>query len=471
MRTNIRLTLAAAALALTTAVFAQRSNSSYFTEGNTMRHTLNPAFGGEYNYVSIPVLGNMNLTSHGNFGLENVFFTNSAGKLATYLHPDIQWSDVEKGLKQNNKIREDIGIQILGGGFKAWGGYNTVALNARTFVGLNVPYELFDMTKNLQNQNYSVGNLDARAQAWAELAFGHSRNIDDHWRVGGKLKILFGSGQFDAALKDLQLNIADPGHWTASGNATVEANLKNWAWKTEVKEYEGRKTANNQPATYETVTGVDDNYSFSPINGAGMAFDLGAEYDFKEIVPGLKLSLAFLDLGFIRWKNNVVAQNNGTPFDFYGFSNVQVNDGPGVAFEDQKNQMVDDLTDLYRLNDMGNLGGKTKGLGATMNFGAEYALPQYKPLRFGFLSSTRIQGAYSWNEERFSANVAPLKWLDGGINFGIGSFGADFGWIINFHPKGFNFFIAMDHIMGKCSKQMIPLSSQAQLSLGMSVTW
>ncbi|MCR5819514.1 MAG: DUF5723 family protein [Bacteroidaceae bacterium] len=470
MRTNIRLTLAVAALALTTAAFAQRSNSSYFTEGNAMRHNLNPAFDGEYNYVSIPALGNVNIGMKGNFGIENVLFTNNAGKLSTYLHPDIQWSDIESGLKANNKIRTDINMQILGAGFKAWGGYNTVGLNVRSFIGANVPLEIFEMTKNLQNQNYSISNLNMRAQAWAELAFGHSRSINN-WRVGGKFKLLFGSAQLDASLKDLQLNIADPGHWSASGEATIEANLKNWAWETETKEYEGRKNAAQQPATYETVTDVSEDYSFSPMNGMGIAFDLGAEYDFKDVAPGLKLSFALLDLGFIKWSNNVVAKNNGTPFDFYGFSNVQVNDGPGTSLEDQTNQLLDDFTDLFHMKDLGDEGGKAKGLGATMNFGAEYALPQYKPLRFGFLSTTRIQGKYTWNEERFSANISPLKWLEGNINFGVGSFGADFGWMLNIHPKGYNFFIAMDHILGKTSKQLIPLSSQAQLSMGMSVTW
>lgn len=41
----------------------------------------------------------------------------------------------------------------------------------------------------------------------------------------------------------------------------------------------------------------------------------------------------------------------------------------------------------------------------------------------------------------------------------------------NAHPKGFNFFIGMDHILGKTSKEFIPLSSNASLNLGMNVTF
>ena len=43
--------------------------------------------------------------------------------------------------------------------------------------------------------------------------------------------------------------------------------------------------------------------------------------------------------------------------------------------------------------------------------------------------------------------------------------------MLNIHPKGYNFFIGMDHILGKVSKEFIPLSSNVSVSLGMSVAW
>ena len=87
------------------------------------------------------------------------------------------------------------------------------------------------------------------------------------------------------------------------------------------------------------------------------------------------------------------------------------------------------------------------------------------------MSSTRINGAYSWTEGRISANWTPLSWLDGGVNFAVNSFTTSMGWVLNIHPKGYNFYIGMDHILGKTSKEYIPLSSNASLSVGMSVAW
>jgi hypothetical protein len=36
------------------------------------------------------------------------------------------------------------------------------------------------------------------------------------------------------------------------------------------------------------------------------------------------------------------------------------------------------------------------------------------------------------------------------------------------HPKGFNMFIGMDHTLGKLAKQGIPLSSNAEFSMGIN---
>ena len=45
------------------------------------------------------------------------------------------------------------------------------------------------------------------------------------------------------------------------------------------------------------------------------------------------------------------------------------------------------------------------------------------------------------------------------------------GWIVNFHPKGMNLFVGMDHLLGKQSKEGIPLSSNASINVGFNVAW
>lgn len=76
-------------------VVAQGLNSAYFTDEYKFRHDMNPAFGNEQNYVSIPVIGSMNVNMRGNFGYQDVIMENpmypagSDKKMTTFMNPYI----------------------------------------------------------------------------------------------------------------------------------------------------------------------------------------------------------------------------------------------------------------------------------------------------------------------------------------------------------------------------------------------
>ncbi|MBQ5380276.1 MAG: hypothetical protein IIU60_02550, partial [Paraprevotella sp.] len=98
-----------------------------------------------------------------------------------------------------------------------------------------------------------------------------------------------------------------------------------------------------------------------------------------------------------------------------------------------------------------------------------YTLPMYKGLRFGFLSSTYINGAYSWSEGRFSANIVPCKWFDASVNYSISSFGSSLGWLISLHPKGFGLYIGSDYQFFKVTPQFVPVNHvNANINLGIT---
>lgn len=129
---------------------AQTINSAYFTEDYKFRHMLNPAFGNEQNYVSIPALGNISVNTHGNFGYQDVIMSNpmypslSSKKMTTFMNPYISAEDALSGFSTgNNRITGDVSLTILSAGFKAFGGYNTIEINSRTTTGVSLPYELF----------------------------------------------------------------------------------------------------------------------------------------------------------------------------------------------------------------------------------------------------------------------------------------------------------------------------------------
>lgn len=448
---------------------AQQLNSAYFTNDYKFRHTMNPAYGNEQNYVSMPGFGNVNVSLMGNFGYEDVIFDNpmfpstSKDRLTTFMNPYISTPDALKGFNSgDNKILGDVSITVLSAGFKGFGGYNTIELNARTSFGMSLPYELFEFAKNTGNRTYNIGNISANGQAFAELAFGHSRKINEKLRVGAKVKLLFGAGRGDVNIDNMKADLAADDKWTVSGHAKSEVSVKGFTYKTEEKEYkeEGR-------GTYQYVNDVD--VDGAGLGGFGLAFDLGGVY---KINNDFTVSAALLDLGFIKWSNNMVAVNGGEEFVFNGFHDVAVNeDRGGSTMSMQGDKYSDQLADFANLQDKGDEGGRTTGIGATLNLGCEYTLPVYRKITFGVLSSTRFRGDYSWTEARVSANWTPLKWIDGGVNMAFGSYRNSFGWVVNFHPKGYNFYVGMDHTLGKVSKEFIPLNSNAAVSVGMSVAW
>lgn len=468
MKTIYRNLFTAALMAVGCSAAAQTINSAYFTEDYKFRHMLNPAFGNEQNYVSIPALGNISVNTHGNFGYRDVIMSNpmypslSDKKMTTFLNPYISAEDALSGFSTgNNRITGDVSLTILSAGFKAFGGYNTIEINSRTTTGVSLPYELFEFAKNTGNHSYDIGDINAHAQSFAEIAFGHSRQINDKLRLGAKLKVLVGLGRADVKMRNMKADLTAEDKWTITGEATADVSMKGFSYVSEEKEYNIEGSG-----TYERVNDVD--LDGVGVGGFGMAIDLGGVYEINE---DWTVSASVLDLGFISWTNDMLAENRSKSFVFNGFHDVSVTSDRGEEIDTKVDRYGDQLADFANLTDMGDKGGRSTGIGATINVGAEYTLPVYRKVSFGALCTSRINGAYSWTEGRLSANYAPLNWLDGGVSFAVNSFTTSMGWVLNLHSKGYNFFIGMDHILGKTSKEMIPLSSNASLTVGMNITW
>lgn len=456
---------------LATALRGQSLNSAYFIDDYKFRHDMNPAFANDQNYLALPLIGNILINTRGNFGYDAVVMPNplagQAGQkqMTSFMNPYIDTSTALRGFsKGDNCIVGDVGIAVLSSGFKGYGGYNTIEINWKSSFGASLPYELLEFAKNTGNKTYDIGDISLTALSYAEIALGHSHDVSERLRLGAKIKVLLGMGRADLCMKNFKADLADDSRWLIQGNAVADVSMKNFSYKEKVKDYRSDSRDN-----YHHVTGADmDKIGLS---GFGMAIDLGAQY---VIGSDWSLSGSILNLGFIRWNNDMQARNINSGFMFDGFHDVSlVSDrpGPNGTFEEQSKSYGDQLTDFINLQDQGNQGGRTTGIGATLNIGVAYRLPSYKSLTFGLLSSTRFSGSYSWTEARLSTNFASLKWLDGGVNVGISSLATSTGWVLNIHPRGYNFFIGMDHILGKQSKEGIPLSSNASVNVGMSIAW
>ena len=385
-----RYTLAVALLTMGVAIQAQELNSAYFTQDYKYRHDLNPAFDNDQGYVSIPILGNFNVKMQGNLGVKDFLFQNPAtGKYdRTFMHPDVRYGDAMSGFNSGaNKITTDIGLTLLSVGFKGFKGYNTIELRERTSVGVQLPYELFDFAKNLRNDNYQFGTIGVNAVSFAELALGHSHQINKDLRVGAKLKLLMGVGRAELKVDGMQANLTGDKWMLASGTAEGEISLKGIQIPNKTDEYKNGTSYQHADLGNIDVDG-------GGIGGFGLGIDLGAEY---RIMDGLKVSAAIIDLGFINWSNNILLSQKSGKFEFDGFHDLAVKDegaAPGSTFSEQRDNYADQFTDFVNLQNKGDQGSKSTTLAATANVGVEYQLPMYKPLSFGLLGQHHFNGDF-----------------------------------------------------------------------------
>ena len=96
---------------------AQNLSSGYFNDGYIYRHEMNPAFDADRNYISLPGLGNLNVSLRTNLGIKDVLF-NRNGKTVTFMNKAVTANEFLKNVNDKNRIGLDSKIQILGAGFK-----------------------------------------------------------------------------------------------------------------------------------------------------------------------------------------------------------------------------------------------------------------------------------------------------------------------------------------------------------------
>ena len=118
MRTNVLaiiLSGAVTTLAVSDAMAqTQNSRSTYFLEGSTYRHELNPAFMGERGYVSFPGLGNLTIGAQSTGGVGDFIFKKSNGDLTTFMNEEVSSAEFLKGLPKRLKVNTILRLSCLG---------------------------------------------------------------------------------------------------------------------------------------------------------------------------------------------------------------------------------------------------------------------------------------------------------------------------------------------------------------------
>lgn len=429
---------------------AQESSTGYFMENYNMRWQMNPAMGNRNSYVGFPGLGNLNVAVNGNLSATDLVYPYN-GKTVLFTNPNISSQEVLGNLSNTNRLSQSLGLNVIQVGFKAFGGYNNIAINVKENVSLDLPKSIFSLLKEgISNSTYDITDLHAKAAAYAEIALNHSRDIK--WvpglRAGISFKLLLPVGFAEADFNELALDLGE-NNWRARANANMRVGLGGFRYKTTVNDRTGKPYVN----------GFDTDDLSIGVNGMGFAFDLGATYKWSDFT----FSLALTDLGMLNFNSVQEASTNGTKTFETESHVIGIGDG-GKAWDD----LVDDLAPLYELHDNGDIGSTSIALQGKLRAGVDYKFPLYNKLHFGLMNTTNFSSIFPSTEFRVSANVEPVKGVAASVSAAAGTYGANYGFLLSLGNKGFNFIIGMDYAAMKMDKNHIPLSTNCDFHMGIN---
>ena len=432
---------------------AQQNNTrtAYFLDNYTYGYRFNPAFSSESNFISIPILGNISLGGESNVGLSNFLYPTSDGKLALFLDDSISEQDFLGGLKKRNQLNTNANLTLVALGFKTGELYHTLDASFKVNQNAVISKSLFSFLKTGTangDTSWQIDNIGFGADAFGEIAYGLSYNVDDYLHVGARLKVLMGLAHAEMMIDKLNLSLSSE-KWAASTEGSIEV----------AGPISLGTTSSNEVDLSNVAFG-----GLSGLGGFGFGVDLGASYEFLDYFIA---SASLLDLGFISWKDMTKASSTGAnSYEFNGFGTIT----DGSEFQ-QLNGLTDELLGLIQFDK--NASGKGKSsLAATFHAGIEAKVPFYENLSFGLLGTHRFNGAYSWTECRLAANVMPVDCIGIAASYGLSNFGGSFGGIVNFVFPGFNFFLGVDSFKFKVSPQFIPVEKfNTSLALGFNITF
>lgn len=448
---NRSLTVVALVL-LTIQATAQSASTGYFLEGYNQRYQLNPALTPERHvFVAFPVLSNLQFNLNSTFGASNFLYesTSKPGMLTTFMSSDIDAQEFLDAFPKAAQLNLGMNMDIISLGFGTGNWFSGLNVKLHNSERISLPKELFGFMKaGLSTGDYLIENTNINSITYIEYSLYHSHKIKENLTVGAALKLLQGLAYADVTIDEIDARLSEA-EWLVKTNGAMNLSIPGMNYK-----------FNEEDGTFD---GLGD-YSFSLPSSFGLAVDLGAVYDFKNLVKGLKVSAAVTDLGFINWGSVYeFATDNNEFVKFGGFDGYDAMGGDNEEVTEKIGEDMDEMLKLYQ-NNQGQK--KSVGLEATIRLGAEYEMPFLNWLSFGELVTYRT-GLWSYVESRTSICMSPLQWLDLTGNVCLTSMGNSMGLMLNLHPRGVNFFLAVDYLTAEFNKQFIPLNDfGANISLG-----
>ena len=188
---------------------SQELETGYFLGGNPYAFRMNPAFQSERNIFSI-ALGGTGLEAWSNLGISSLFYPGDNGFLYTFMNDRVSPAEFQRKIGRNNRLDLDARVNLLTLGFWADRRFYTIDLNVRGLNAVSAPSDLFAFLKegSQGGNSFDFSGTGIRAKEFVELAFGWSKNYNNVFNAGFRVKALVGAAEAEVLAESMRLSMA-----------------------------------------------------------------------------------------------------------------------------------------------------------------------------------------------------------------------------------------------------------------------
>ncbi len=428
---NIKIYIATVSIAFLSifGAVAQNPMGLYFMETIPQSSQINPAMQPRANgFFALP---STNLLFQSDMAFNDAF-QEVGNEWVTPLSERFNYGDLYNVIGKAANINAYQTVDLLGAGFRSGRDYFTVTLSVKNVIQAGIPSDLFKIAELgfPDGESFDFSALRIKEAAYHELALGYSREWNDQWTFGAKLKPLFGIMGGVTDINKFQLNTSRQ-QWDMIVGGTI--------YTSGPLEVEESTTPGDFPESVEGKDLEDDEVSdyFSSFNNGGLAFDFGAVYELNE---DWTFSAALNNLGWVKYKNELNSLSfNGT----YSFDGISTN---GTDEEDLE-QAFEDIGDSLKTVIDYDVSHDKFSIPLTPSFymGASYRMSP--SVTFGFLSRSVMQKHNFRQDFSLSANLQPYSFVALNLNYSKRIKGSSgLGTVVTFLAGPLQMYLAADYI-------------------------
>jgi hypothetical protein len=343
-------------LACLTNSFSQNNLTIYNLHSIPQSNYTNPANMPDCKfYITFPALSSIYLgLSHSGFAYDDIVRHRTSDDS---LYIDID-NAISKLTPKDNYLAFNMSYEYMSMGVKFKSNYITISASEKLSASITYPKDLLTFlwkgNKPFIGTNAVFDGLGINIMHYREISAGYAHTIHDKLNVGAKVKLLFGKLNIYTEKSNIKLYTAAD-DFALSGTTDILVNT------------------NLIPEGYNAM-----DYMTNSGNNLGFGFDFGANYKLND---NFDFGASIIDLGYIKWKDNVknysVVTNytfNGIPFNFFKQNSIATS------------SIADSIGNIYKAVETKN--AYKTSLPTKIFVSANYTLA--KKNIFGFLMRTEI---------------------------------------------------------------------------------